>query len=229
MLALPVFDSKPKLLLRERTLLLGAESLSDVDLLALVLGTGMEGESVVTIAARLLEATGGVSGVARLGARGLSERRGIGPAKAARVVAAIELGRRALSCTFLGGAEALSSFDAVVDWARPRLATMEHEEVWLLGLDARNGLRLVKRVAQGGAHGCAVMPRDILRPALREGASAIILVHNHPSGDPTPSPDDVLMTRALATACDAVGIALLDHVIVARDGASSLRESDALG
>jgi DNA repair protein RadC len=106
---------------------------------------------------------------------------------------------------------------------------MEHEEVWLLGLDARNGLRLVKRVAQGGAHGCAVMPRDILRPALREGASAIILVHNHPSGDPTPSPDDVLMTRALATACDAVGIALLDHVIVARDGASSLRESDALG
>lgn len=229
MLAARGVESKPKLLLRERALTLGAESLGDVDLVALVLGTGAEGESVMTISAQLLDVTGGVAGISRASAHGLAERRGIGPAKAARILAAVELGRRAVARALSDGVEPLTSFDAVVDWARPRFAAMEHEEVWLLGLDAKNGLRTVRRVAQGGAHACAVLPRDILRPALRDGASAIILVHNHPSGDPTPSSDDVVMTRALAAACDVVGIALLDHVIVARGGASSLRETDVIG
>ena len=88
---------------------------------------------------------------------------------------------------------------------------------------ARNGLRLVKRVAQGGAHGCAVMPRDILRPALREGASAIILVHNHPSGDPTPSAADIDMTRRLIEAGDKLAVKVHDHIIIGRNGHASFR------
>jgi DNA repair protein RadC len=121
----------------------------------------------------------------------------------------------------------VGSFEAVERWARPRLVALDHEEVWLLGLDGRNGLRSSRRIAQGGAHGCALTPRDVLAPALREGASAIVLVHNHPSGDPTPSPEDLAMTEAVARACQVVGIPLLDHVVVARSGAASI--GDAIG
>jgi DNA repair protein RadC len=96
------------------------------------------------------------------------------------------------------------------------------------GRDHDSRLLGATRIAQGGLHGCALTPRDVLRPALRDGGSAIVVIHNHPSGDPTPSPDDIKMTAALAVACDVVGIELLDHVVVARGGATSLREMGAV-
>jgi DNA repair protein RadC len=219
---------KQKPNLRERALLHGFGVLSDVDLLALLLGTGAEGESATSIAARLLDAAGGLEGLARMGGVALSSRRGIGPAKATRVLAALELGKRALAALLDEERDTVMSFDAVVAWARPRLATLEHEEVWLLTLDGRNGLLGATRIAQGGLHGCALTPRDVLRPAMREGGSAIVVIHNHPSGDPTPSSEDLRMTAALAVACEVVGIELLDHVVVARGGASSLREMGAV-
>ena len=116
----------------------------------------------------------------------------------------------------------MASFEAVVEWARPKLAALDHEEVWMLALDGQNALKALKCVARGGQHGCALTARDILRPAIAGGASAIVLVHNHPSGDPSPSEDDIAMTRALAAAATVVGLPLLDHVIVARQGAFSL-------
>ena len=97
--------------------------------------------------------------------------------------------------------------------------------MWLLSLDGRNGLKSARRIAQGGMHACALTTRDVLAPALRDAASAIVLVHNHPSGDPRPSPEDVSMTRAVASACEVVGVPLLDHVVVARGGAASLLDS----
>ena len=150
MLALPEFESKPRLLLRERVLLYGAETLGDVELVALLLGTGAEGEPVLGLAAHLLDGAGGPAGIARFGAHGLSELRGVGPAKAARLLAAVELGKRAAAQALADVGEVLSSFDSVVDWARPRLAALDYEEVWLLGLDGRNVLRTARRVAQGG-------------------------------------------------------------------------------
>jgi DNA repair protein RadC len=222
------FAARPRHRIRERALLEGPERLSDADLLALLVGTGSEGESALFIAARLLDHSGGLTGVARLGPHGLAERRGIGPAKAVRILSALELGKRAAERALSERRETITSFDAVVEWARPRVAALDHEEVWLLALDGRNGLRTVQRVGQGGLHGCALTPRDVLRPAVRDGASAIILLHNHPSGDPTPSTDDVQMTAALASACSIVGVELLDHVVVARGGAASLRDAGAL-
>jgi DNA repair protein RadC len=216
---------RPKPTLREHALSHGMSALADVDLLALVIGTGAEGESAVGIAARLLDATFGLPGLTRASGLALSQRRGIGPAKATRILAALELGKRALAAALDEERDTVLSFDAVVEWARPRLATLEHEEVWLLTLDGRNGLLGTTRIAQGGLHGCALTARDVLRPALRDGGSAIVVIHNHPSGDPTPSPDDIRMTEALAVACDVVGLELLDHVVVARGGASSLREA----
>jgi len=214
--------------LRERAFLGALDQLSNVELLAIVLGTGSPGENVTKVASDLLEAAGGLEGLARLAPHGLATRRGLGPAKAARVTAALELGRR----TALGGmavrTTVLGSFDDVVGWARPRFASLDHEEVWLLGLDGRNALKAARRIAQGGQHGCALTTRDVLGPALRDAVSAIVLVHNHPSGDPSPSAEDVGMTRALARACHVVGVPLLDHVIVARGGASSLLELGAL-
>jgi len=174
---------------------------------------------------RILSAVGGVGGLARADVPTLVAT-GLSPAAAARLVAAVELGRRSL----LAGAEGevLASHEAVVRWARPRLAHLEHEEVWVLLLDGRHHLRAATRVAQGGLHACALTPADVLRPAIRGAASAIVLVHNHPSGDPAPSSEDVTMTRAVATACEVVAVPLLDHVIVARDGASSLLDRGLL-
>jgi DNA repair protein RadC len=216
------------LLLRERTLLGELDRLSDADLLALVLGTGSAGERVTALATSLLEAAGGLEGLLRLAPHGITGRRGLGPAKAARVTAALELGRRAAVGGMALRTELFTSFDAVADWARPRLASLDHEEVWLLGLDGRNALKAARRIAQGGQHGCALSTRDVLGPALRDAVSGIVLVHNHPSGDPRPSVEDVVMTRELARACNVVGVPLLDHVVVARGGAASLVESGAL-
>jgi DNA repair protein RadC len=213
--------------LRERALTSGVEALPDQDLLAIVLGTGTTGEPVVLMAATLLESEGGLLGLSRGTPHGLRGRRGIGPVKAVRIAAAFELGRRAQIGALASAPVRLLGYEAVVDWARPRLALLEHEEVWLLALDGQNSLKSARRIAQGGAHGCALTTRDVLSPALRDAASAIVLVHNHPSGDPTPSPEDVQMTRAVAAACDVVGVPLLDHVVVARGGASSLFERDA--
>jgi DNA repair protein RadC len=213
--------------LRERVLIRGPETLGDADLIAILLGTGTEAVPVRLLAAELLDHSGGLDGIQRLGGSGLSSRHGIGPAKAARIMAGLELGHRALLGRLAEAETRFASFEAVVRWARPRLAILDHEEVWLLSLDGRNGLRGARRIAQGGLHGCALTPRDVLRPAVHDAASAIVLIHNHPSGDPTPSIEDVEMTRAVATASRVIGIDLLDHVVVARDGARSLRDLGA--
>jgi DNA repair protein RadC len=209
--------------LREHALAFGVQTLADVDLLTLLLGTGSAGESVALSAAALLEGSGGLEGIARLGPHALA-RRGIGPAKATRIAAAVELGRRALLQLLSEERAVFDCFEQVVRWARPRLGTLEHEEVWLLSLDGKYGLKSARRIAQGGLHGCALLTRDVLSPALRDGASAIVLVHNHPSGDPTPSPEDIAMTRAVRAAGELVGIPLIDHVVVSRSGACSLSD-----
>jgi DNA repair protein RadC len=100
----------------------------------------------------------------------------------------------------------------------PEIGALAHEEMWVVCLDGRNRVRASRRVAQGGLHGCAVLPRDVLRVAVHEAASAIVLVHNHPSDDPTPSAEDLVMTRRAAEAAAIVGVPLVDHVIVAPSG-----------
>jgi DNA repair protein RadC len=111
---------------------------------------------------------------------------------------------------------------AVDGWARPRIASLDHEELWALVLDGHQGLRAARLVARGGLHGLHVGARDPLRLALRDGGSAFVLVHNHPSGDPAASEEDVRFTEQVARAADVVGLPLLDHVIVARGGYASM-------
>lgn len=213
---------------RERLLCSGERSLSDEELLTILIGTGCLGHSAREIARRLLDAADGLVGLARAGARGIEAQPGIGVATATRVMAALELGRRLSIRELATARDVVCSFECVARWAIPRLAPLEHEEVWLLCLDARNGLKSRLRIAQGGQHGCALSPRDVLRPAIRDSASGIVLVHNHPSGDATPSAEDLAMTEQVALAADLVGIPLVDHVVVARGGARSIRQLGVL-
>jgi DNA repair protein RadC len=201
---------------------IAAEPPGDVDLLAMILGTPRGGRSAASLAARLLDEHGGVGGLLRAGVGQLAEHRGIGPVRAGRVAAAIELGRRAVAAASIEASPQLFDHTAVVSWAHPRLAVLDHEELWVLALDGRHGLRAARRVASGGLHGLQVGVRDVLRIALREAASAFILVHNHPSGDPTPSAEDVAFTSAVAAAATVVGTPIVDHVIIARQRSSSL-------
>jgi len=206
--------------LRESATAADPSTLGEVELVARVVSRSRRFDLVV--AARVLECAGGLAGVARLGAGELAQVSGVDREVASRLAAAVELGRRVAASAVARPREVLGSFEAVERWARPRLAALDHEEVWLLSLDGRNGLKAARRIAQGGAHGCALTPRDVLAPAVRDGSSAIVLVHNHPSGDPTPSPEDLAMTEAVVRACEVIGVPLLDHVVVARGGGASV-------
>ncbi len=214
---------------RERAVAVGVEHLGDSELVAIVLGTGCSGLPVSVLAVLLLEEHGGIAGLARAGIGELVQRAGVGMAKGARLAAAVELGRRAAFAASLEAPTRMPDQRAVEEWAHPRLATLDHEELWLLALDGHHGLRAARRVASGGIHGLHVAARDPLRIALREGASAFVLVHNHPSGDPAPSAEDVTFTRSLAEAATVVGTPLLDHVVVARRKSTSMLELGILG
>ena len=207
---------------RERLVNVGVDALSDSELLALLLGSGSASEPVDVLAARLLHEHGGLVGLVHAGVGELAARRGLGLAKGARIAAAVELGRRIEVQKEAATSVHLPDCRAVDAWARRRLCTLDHEELWVLALDGNNGLRAARCVAKGGLHGLSVAPRDPLRAVLREGASAFVLVHNHPSGDPTPSKEDVAFTATLSAAADVVMTPLLDHVVVARKGFVSM-------
>jgi len=205
---------------RQRALEEGTSSLGDAELLAVLLGTGLAGRPVSLVAAGLLDRFSGLEGLARFGPAAIAEHPGIGLAKALRISAALELGRRAAQRAARPRA-VLRTSHAVADYLRPTLAPLAHEEMWLLALDGRNQLRSARRVGQGGLHACTIATRDILRAALTEAASTFVLAHNHPAGDPTPSPSDASMTRGIADIAMLAGVPLVDHVILAPDGRHS--------
>jgi DNA repair protein RadC len=207
---------------RERARAMGVDALADAELVALVLGTGNAAYPVHVLAQALLDDLGGVQGLARAGLGELAAWRGLGPAKGARIAAAAELGRRLFEASTRRDGEAFTDPDVVDAWARPRLAGLEHEELWGLALDGRNRLRAARRIAVGGLHGLHVRPRDPLRMMIREGASSFVLVHNHPSGDPKPSEEDIHFTERIAAAADVVATPLMDHVVIGSPGFTSL-------
>jgi DNA repair protein RadC len=205
---------------RERLLDGGSAQLSELELLALVLGSAGT-VPAVRAAERLLSHFGSLPELARGSVQELSVP-GVGPARAARVAAALELGRRAQGprCRSVS----LSRPEDVYRYARPRLAHLTHEVFHVLLLDTRHRLVADRRVAAGGLASCAISPRDVFEPAIREAAPALVFVHNHPSGDPTPSRDDIELTRRLAEAARMLGLSLVDHVVIADGGFASLAE-----
>lgn len=214
----------------DRSVGFDVDSLSNADLLAHLLNRGgatlLVAGGATSIARDVLDALGGISGLSRAGADELAALLPVAkrfvPAETARsVVAAFELGRRVAAEP---SSERLRLRDTrdVAAWGMNRLGALEHEELWLLALDGQNRLRAARRVAQGGLHGVSLRAADPLRHALRVAASGFVLVHNHPSGDPQPSKEDVAFTRAVAEAAVVVGVPLLDHVVVTRDSFASV-------
>jgi DNA repair protein RadC len=211
-------DDRP----RERLLSAGARALSDADLLALLIGTGTGRLSARAAALLLLEAVP-LGELAWAPPDAIAAWPGVGPARAAAIAAAFELGRR-------GGWSPPRRGERCLDPRRVHelmrhAAHAEREAFHVVLLDVRGRLIRAVQVAEGSLSQCPVSPRDALRPAVREGAHGIVFCHNHPSGDPSPSPDDVDLTERLRAAADLVGVLARDHVIVAAGGYFSFVEA----
>jgi DNA repair protein RadC len=213
---------------RERLDAVGPESLSDAELLALLLRTGRRGADALAVASSLLQRHAGLLGLARASRRELSAAAGVGPAKEATLRAAFELGRR-LAAGRLAPGTALRGPADVFRHFHPTLRDAPHERFLVVLLDGRHRLLRHELVSQGTLTASLVHPREVFRPALRESAAALVLVHNHPSGDPTPSREDREITERLVRAGELLGVPVLDHVVVAERGFASLREEGAGG
>lgn len=214
-----VGEAKP----RERLNDQGPASLSDAEVLALILGTG-GADGVLALASRVLSDRGGPGGLARTRAAELAGIRGIGPAKAAVIVAALELGRRAARDLGSERVQIRGPQDAL-GLLEPRLAHLETETSIALLLDRKHRVLAETTIGIGGIAHAPLDAREVFAAALRHpGVAAVLVAHNHPSGDPAPSPDDLAVTRRLARAGDLLGLELLDHVIVAARGFASLSE-----
>jgi DNA repair protein RadC len=199
---------------REKLLDHGASTLSAAELLAIVLRTGSEGQTAVDQARALLESSGNsLRALAGVGIADLCRVKGIGPAKAAQVLALVELAKRFGEEEFAPGAPFRGSYDVYAHF-RERLAGERHEQFYAVLLDNKH--RKIKdiRVSQGSLTTSIVHPRDVYLPVIRESAAAVIFVHNHPSGDPTPSREDIEITRRLRDVGELVGVRVLDHIVI---------------
>lgn len=217
-------DERP----REKLLRHGPGVLSDAELIAILAGSGTRGENVIDLARRLLDAHGGLGGLLRADAKSLQRTRGLGPAKAAQLAAAIELGRRMPRLD--GDARPLlTSPEAVFAYLRGHLQGRSREELHVLASDTGGRLLGTPTVLPGGVHSVPFRMGDIFREAIVLEASAVVIVHNHPSGRATPSPRDIELTRDIATAGASLDITLPDHVIVAGERYVSMKREGLLG
>jgi len=213
---------------RERLLRLGPAALGSDELLAVLLGCGTRGESALDFARRLLAVHGGLVGLAGRTGDELAGDRGLGGARASAIVAALEIARR-LATEPLAGRDLFNEPALVKDYLRRARGDGSQERTGALYLNARNRLlRDDPDIYRGTLDRAVVEPREILKRALLASAAGIIVYHNHPSGDPSPSREDRDFTRRLASAADVVGLRLLDHVVVGREGCVSFRESGLL-
>lgn len=211
-------DDRP----RERLLQRGASSLSNADLIAIILNTGSQGEPVTALAQRLLVEHDGLIGLMRLDAVELARVHGLGPAKAAKLKAALEIASRVVA---LGPDQRpeIKSPDDVINLVGVEMAALDQEQLRVVVLDTKHRVAAIRTIYQGSVNQAQVRIAEVFREAIRHNAVAVIVVHNHPSGDPTPSAADVTLTADLAKAGVLLDVDVLDHLIVGRGRHVSLR------
>ncbi len=207
---------------RERLAMLGPEALSDSELLAILLRTGLRGMNAVQLARNLLLDSGGLTGLHSKSFGELCQMRGIGAAKAAQLKAAIELGRRLATVRPEERPKIQSPEDAAAQ-VLYEMGALEEERLRVLLLNTRNELMRIAEVYRGSLNSSLIRVGELFREAIRENAAAIIVVHNHPSGDPTPSPEDVAVTRAIVEAGKTMDIEVLDHLVIGKNRFVSLK------
>jgi DNA repair protein RadC len=208
---------------RERLQKFGVEALSAQEILALILGRGIAGESVMVTAQRLLSQFGSLKGIASASVEELSQVKGIGIAKASQIKAAFELANRLEGYSDAGSKPVVKTPDDVVGLVRGRLKGKKKEYFLALLLDTRNQLIKVAEISVGSLDGSLVHPREVFKEAISATAASVVFAHNHPSGDPTASEDDIRLTKRLAEAGEIVGIDVLDHIIIGDKNFLSLK------
>ena len=214
---------------REKLLQYGASALSDIELLAILLRTGTTSKSVLHLAEDVLAQykDKGLAAIMHISPQDIASIHGIGLAKAATVVAAVELGRR-LSERAARTLEKVEGPEDVARYVIPSLRFEQKEHFLAMFLDIRNRILALSTISVGSLTSSIAHPREVFREAIRYSAASVILVHNHPSGDPAPSREDIQLTKQMMKAGEIMGIPVLDHVVVAGDNFLSLKEANCL-
>jgi DNA repair protein RadC len=208
---------------RERLASLGPQALSNAELIAILLRVGVQGENAVAVSQRLLNKFGGLSGLHRATFSELMKERGLKEAKAAQIKAAIELGRR-LTLESPEERPAINSPADAAALVQYEMSALEQEHLRVILLDRRNRILETVEVYKGSVNSSQVRVGEVFKEAVRKNASAVIVIHNHPSGDPTPSPDDVAVTRAIVQAGKLLDVDVLDHLVIGQGKWVSLKE-----
>ncbi len=208
---------------RERFRAVGPSGLSQRELIAILLGSGTRGRSALALAEELLVRFDGLRGLANVSLTQLQSVKGVGLARAVQLLAAFELGRR-MALAAHGQRPQVTSPQIAAEIFMVHMRHLEQEEVRVMLLDTRNRMLEVPMVCRGSLNVAHMRPADVFREAVRHNSAAVILAHNHPSGDPSPSPDDIRMTRELFKAGRLLGVDLLDHIIIGNDRYVSLKE-----
>lgn len=211
-------DDKP----RERLIAHGPSRLSEAELIAIILGSGIRGENVIDLARRVVDEQGKLSGLARADVKSLKKVKGLGDAKATQLVAAIELGRRVQLVT-PSDRELLNSPEAVFGYLGPRLVGESRERLFVLSLDTKGRLLGGHHEVDGGVSAVRARPAEVFRDPVVLEATSVILAHNHPSGDPRPSAQDVGVTEELIKAGKLLDIEVVDHVVIGLNSFVSLQ------
>jgi DNA repair protein RadC len=221
--SMTIHDLPPAERPRERLQSAGAEALSAQEILALILGRGISGESVMVTAQRLLSRFGGLKGIAVASLEELSQIRGIGPAKASQLKAAIELAHRLESNSGINGKTLVKTPEDVFSLLQARLRDKKKEYFLAILLDTRNQLIKTAEISVGSLDSSIVHPREVFKEAVAASAASVIFVHNHPSGDVAASEDDIALTKRLAQAGEIMGVTVLDHIIIGGKNCASLK------
>jgi len=208
---------------RERLASLGPQALSNAELIAILLRVGVKGESAVTVGQRLLTEYKGLRGLHRVPFDDLKKQRGLGDAKACQIKASIELGRR-LTLESPEERAAINSPGDAAALVQYEMSVLEQEHLRVILLDRRNRVLETVEVYKGSVNSSQVRVGEVFKEAIRKNASALIVIHNHPSGDPTPSPDDVAVTRAIVQAGKLLDVEVLDHLVIGQGRWVSLKE-----
>ncbi len=208
---------------RERLVKLGPQALSNAELLAILLRVGVTGENAVQVGQRLLQAFGGLPGLHRADLDEVRAQHGIGIAKAAQIKAAIELGRR-LSLEAPDERPTVNSPADAAALVMYEMSALDQEHLRVMLLDTRNRVLDIVEVYHGSLNSATIRVGEVFRPAVRRNIASIVVVHNHPSGDPAPSPDDVAVTRAIIEAGKLLDIEVLDHLVIGQGRFISLKE-----
>ncbi len=200
---------------RERLRHYGPQSLNNADLLAILLRTGMQGENVIAMAHRLISHFSGLEGLGKASFAELAREKGISEAKACQLLAALELGRRAVSLA-REDRPLINHPRDIYNLLGAEMSGLDQEHIKVVLLNTRNEVILVNEIYKGNVHTAVIRVAELLRPAIRENAPAMVVVHNHPTGDPSPSAQDVGMTADVRQAAELLDIELVDHVIIGK-------------